>query len=53
MKHPSTWLNDKLNGWPDQWLTFLLIAIAVMLVVIALKSNSLTKALVATWVLLP
>lgn len=53
MIHPATWLNEKLGGWPDEWLTLLLVLIAVFLVFVAWKSSPLTKAVIATWVLLP
>lgn len=53
MKHPVTWLNDKLEGWPSSWLTWLLIGVALFAVVVAIKGKPVTKALVAAWMIAP
>lgn len=48
-KRVETWL----KGWPSGALTCVLLIVAVVLVVIALRATALEKALVASWVILP
>jgi hypothetical protein len=45
--------NDKLTGVPDQVLTYILISIAVILILVAIKAPPAMKALVAAWALMP
>jgi hypothetical protein len=45
--------NDVFKGWPDQLLTVSLLIAAVVLVIVALKSPPLLKALVLAWVVMP
>lgn len=42
-----------LSGWPDSALTVLLLALALVIIVVALRAGPLHKAIVAAWVLFP
>jgi hypothetical protein len=46
-------LNAKLIGAPDRFLTILLIAIAIIVTVIAIRGKPYAKAIIATWLLAP
>lgn len=42
-----------LETWPSVALTLLLLAIAAVIVMVALRGNALEKALVAAWTVAP
>lgn len=44
---------DMLMGWPSGALTLVLLALAFVLIVIALRASALEKGIVAAWVLFP
>jgi hypothetical protein len=46
-------VDQKLLGWPDRVLTFVLLIIAVLVVIVALRGKPYAKAFVATWLLAP
>lgn len=46
-------VDEHLKGWPDHTLSVLLIVVAVVLVVVAIKGDATMKAIFAAWVLMP
>ena len=45
--------NDTMQGWPEYVVTGLLIAAAVLIIIIALFSSPLVKAVALAWILMP
>jgi hypothetical protein len=46
-------VNARLAGWPDKGLTILLIVIAALVTIVALRGKPYAKAVIATWLLMP
>lgn len=46
-------VESALHGWPDRWLTVLIIAISVAGLLVALKAPIVIKAAWAAWELAP
>ena len=46
-------VNSKLIGWPDRWLTVLLLAIAALVATVAIRGKPYAKAIVAAWLIAP
>jgi len=46
-------VNAAMRGWPEATLTGLLLALAAVAALVALTKNTVLKAAVAAWMLLP
>jgi len=46
-------INAAMRGWPEATLTVLLFALAAVAALVALTKNTVLKAAVAAWMLLP
>lgn len=51
--HPLNRLEGWLQGWPESSLTILLLLLAAVIVLVALRGRPLLKAAVAAWVVFP
>jgi hypothetical protein len=45
--------DEEIKGWGDDYLSVLLIAVAIVLLILAIKGNNVWKALALAYVALP
>ena len=45
--------NSRLVGWPDRWLTVLLLVIAGVVAIVAIRGKPYAKMIVAAWLVAP